>query len=77
MTPPTKQVRHLFALLHKANITDRDERLNLLAAIICKPVTSTNDLTEHDLQACIDTLTYFDRNNELQTQCHKLLAGNR
>jgi hypothetical protein len=63
-----RKTRHLFALLHQANITDRQKRLNLYTNIISRQVNSTNDLTPIELDAIINTLDYWNRNNELHTQ---------
>jgi hypothetical protein len=68
MTQDDRKTRHLFALLHQANITNRQDRLNLYTNIIGRPVHSTNDLTPIELQALIQTLDYWNRNNELHTQ---------
>lgn len=65
---PVTDRRRLFALLHRANITGRDERLALLTAILHRPVDSTADLTDIELRATVDVLSYWDRLNELPTR---------
>lgn len=46
----------MFALLHRAGITDRDDRLTLTGAILHRPVTSTKDLTDIEIRGVVDTL---------------------
>lgn len=50
------QVKLVGVLFGKLNITDRDERLNYVAATIGHPVTSSKDLTKKEASTLIDAL---------------------
>lgn len=59
MTGPTSaQHRRMHALLRHAGPLTRDERLRLTAAIVARPLTSSNDLTVAEAARVID---YLDR----------------
>lgn len=73
-----KRVRQMFALLNKANITDRNDRLTLAAGILATPmVTSTDALDGIAVQAIVDTLDYWKRIGELPQRCAAMIADFR
>jgi hypothetical protein len=50
------QLRRLFAVLHKAGVHNRNDRLSLYQFIVCRPITSTNDLTGPEIDGIIQAV---------------------
>ncbi|TDC82418.1 hypothetical protein E1193_11755 [Micromonospora sp. KC606] len=57
------QRRKMFALLGQADITDRDDRLAYVSDIAGRPVGSTNDLTDDEVQAVVARLESYIAQN--------------
>jgi hypothetical protein len=76
MTRPNRRTRQLFALFRNAGIEDRDQRLTIVSDILYKHVTSTNDLDTIEINAVVDTLNYWQNQNELTQQCKTILEKN-
>lgn len=76
---PDKTVKHVFALLGDARISDRGERLSLYRWILHDPsVMSTNDLDETDLETIIHTLGAWQRQGEIEAKSRQAIdAWNR
>ena len=67
-----RRCRHVYALLRKAEITDREARLNVFRWIIHDPtISSTNDLSLRDLNVIVDVLEQWKHHGELLTQAHE------
>lgn len=75
MRPDERRVRQMFALLRHAGVADRQDRLQLMSAVLSKPVTSTNDMNEIEVQAVVDTLDYWKRSGDIVERCAGMLAG--
>lgn len=76
------QVGRIHASFAKLGITDRDEKLAALAAIVYVRVKSTNDLSRDQASVCIDTLDSIARRDdpagylaELTAAAETYLAG--
>lgn len=65
------RTRRLFALLREAKISDRDERLRLFAWILCRPVHTTNELDDIDMDTVLSVLSTWQRQKELPEQAKK------
>lgn len=73
---PEKLVRHVFALLRDAHITEREDRLNLFRWIMQDPrVMSTNDLDENELDVVVRVLSYWQRNEEIEGRARQAIAN--
>jgi hypothetical protein len=73
---PARLIRHVFALLNEAKITDRRERLNLYRWILHDPsVNSTNDLNETELDVIATMLKTWKRQGELESQAREHAGG--
>jgi hypothetical protein len=63
----------MFALLHEANVEDRDQRLILLSRILARPVESTNELDTVEVNGVVDVLSHWKRQDELKTRCSAII----
>jgi hypothetical protein len=70
-----RAIRKLFALLAKAEITERDDRLVIYRRILKRPeVSSTNDLATNDLEFITQGLEVLDKRGDLAQWCDSALA---
>jgi hypothetical protein len=58
------QVGKLFAVLSALGVTDRDDRIRTLRAVVYRQIGSTNDLTFNEAKACIDVLSGAARRDD-------------
>ncbi len=72
-----KLVRKMFALLNRAGVTDRGDRLTLMSAILHRPIDSTNDCTDIEIRGIVDTLDYWKVAGELQTRTFATVAAEK
>lgn len=73
---PANLVRHTFALLRDAGISDREDRLNLFRWVLQDPsVMSTNDLNENELDVVVRVLSYWQRNDEIVSRSRQAIAS--
>jgi len=64
-----KLTRQLFAILRKAGRLTRDERVRLYRWIIWRDnITSTNDLSTHELEAIVSQLRTWDQAGVLASE---------
>lgn len=64
----------MFALIHQAGVDNRDARLTLMSEITHRSISSTNDLTEIEVQAIVDVLDYWKRLGELRDRATKMIG---
>ena len=60
----SKQKR-IFALLHVARVKNREQRMNLMSWIVCRNITTSNDLSDAELSMIIDVLEQWKADNKL------------
>jgi hypothetical protein len=65
------RTRRLFALLREATISDRDERLRLFSWILCRPIHTTNELRDIELDTVLNVLSNWQREKQLVEQAKK------
>lgn len=69
---PKPLVRRLFALFRDGHVTDRDHRLAVCSFITWQPITTTDDLTELDIGAIVNTLQYWKTSGEIEYRCRRI-----
>jgi hypothetical protein len=59
-----RQVGRVHASLSALHVTDRDEKLRILSAVVYRPLTTSNDLTLNEAHVCIDVLDAVARRED-------------
>ncbi len=68
---PDHRTKRVFALLREAKLEDRDARLRLFSWVICRQITTTNDLSHYELEAIVSCLATWQRMGELEEKVAK------
>lgn len=74
MSDRARRTRQLFALLRQAGAT-HNEHHELFTRILYRPIESTNDLSDIELQGCIDVLRYWDRLGNIKDHYRSLMEN--
>lgn len=68
---PKSLVRRMFALFREGGVEAREHRLAVCEFITWMPVTTTDDLTEIDITAIVNTLQYWKASDEIEYRCRR------
>lgn len=75
MTGPTRaQLVRLHATLGDLGVTDRADKLRLLAGVIYRPITTTTDLTYAECRVALDTLQSIAQRDDPAAAVARLMA---
>ena len=66
---PKPLVRKVFALFREGRVEKREHRLAVCSFITWRTITSTDDLSEPDLRAVVQTLEYWKACGEIEYRC--------
>lgn len=69
---PKPLVRRMFALFRDGRVSDRDRRLAVCEFITWRRVDSTDDLSEADIKAVVNTLAYWQECGELEYRSRRV-----
>ena len=72
---PKPLVRRMFALLNEGGVGRKDDRAMRLAVyefITWRRITSTDDLTEHDIRIIGATLEYWKSCGQIEYRCRRI-----
>lgn len=69
---PKPLVRRLFALFRDGRVDVRSDRLAVCSFITWRPISSTDDLTELDIGAIVNTLQYWKSCDEIEYRCRRI-----
>lgn len=69
---PQPLVRRMFALFRDGRVSDRDHRLAVCEFITWRRIDTTNDLSEADIRAVVDTLAYWQHCGELEYRSRRI-----
>lgn len=69
---PKPLVRRMFALFREGRVERREHRLAVCAYVTWRTITSTDDLSELDLRAVVQTLEYWKACGEIEYRCRRI-----
>jgi hypothetical protein len=72
--PDDRRTKRVFALLREGKIHDRDARLRLFSWITFREVTTTNDLSTHEIDMIINVLDTWHKAGELAARVDQYSA---
>lgn len=67
-----RQTRRLFALLREGGVSERVNRLQVMSVIMGRKIATSDDLSQIEVRAVIDTLDYWKRQGELGQRCWEI-----
>lgn len=65
-------MRRAFALFRDGGCEQRAARLAVSSYITWRRIASTNDLSQLDIQAIVDTLQYWKSSGEIEYRCRRI-----
>lgn len=69
---PIPLVRRMFALFRDGGVSDRERRLSVCEFVTWRRVDSTDDLTEADIVAVVNTLVYWKTCGEIEYRSRRV-----
>lgn len=69
---PKPLVRRMFALFTDGGVSDRSRRLSVCEFITWRRVDSTDELSEVDIKAVVDTLAYWKACGEIEYRSRRV-----
>jgi hypothetical protein len=70
---PKPLVRKAFALFNEGGVSARDHRLAVSSFITWRTIGSTDDLSEVDIRAIVNTLEYWKSCGEIEYRCRRVV----
>ncbi|MFN3005116.1 hypothetical protein [Mycolicibacterium wolinskyi] len=65
-------MRRAFALFRDGRVEQRADRLAVSSFITWRAISSTDELSERDIQAIVDTLQYWKSCGEIEYRCRRI-----
>lgn len=69
---PAALVRRAFALFRDGGVSERSHRLAVAAYVTWRPIDSTDDLSQRDIEAIVATLEYWKACGAIEYRCRRI-----